>query len=77
MSSAHDLSGLAGAEFGVRLAVIKDIAQAMRDPQSSDDVIQAAVDSPPVRGTTFRLYLPVHEETTSGSEVVVERSATS
>jgi hypothetical protein len=45
MSSDHDQSGPAEAEFAVRLAVIKDIAQAMRDPESSEDVIQAAVDS--------------------------------
>ena len=45
MSSDHDQAGPAVPEFAVRLAVIKDIAQAMRDPQSPYDVIQAAVDS--------------------------------
>ena len=35
------------------------------------------VDSEPGRGTTFRLYLPVCEQPTSGSEVIVESSVPS
>ena len=35
------------------------------------------VDSEPGRGTTFGLYLPVHEEPVGGSDVVVGRAATS
>jgi hypothetical protein len=45
MGSDHDQSGPAESEFAVRLAVIKDIAQTMRDPQSPGDIMQAAVDS--------------------------------
>ena len=41
MGSDHDQSGPAESEFAVRLAVIKDIAQAMRDPQSPGDIIRA------------------------------------
>ena len=45
MSTDHDSTGSTQAGFGVRLAVLKDIARAMRDPQPPDRLIQAAVDS--------------------------------
>ena len=45
MSTDHDQTGSVQAGIGVRLAVIKDIARAMRDGQPLDGLIQAAVDS--------------------------------
>ena len=45
MSTDHDPIGPAQAGLGVRLAVMKDIARAMRDDQPPDSIIQAAVDS--------------------------------
>jgi len=54
MGSDHDQSGPAESEFAVRLAVIKDIAQTMRDPQSPGDIMQAAVDSLHVRFLNLR-----------------------
>ena len=45
MSTDHDQTGSVQAGLGVRLAVIKDIARAMRDGQPLDGLIQAAVDS--------------------------------
>ena len=45
MSTDHDSTGSTQAGLGVRLAVLKDIARAMRDPQPPDRLIQAAVDS--------------------------------
>ncbi len=51
MSTDDDPTGPAQAGLGVRLAVIKSIAKAMRDSQTSDGVIQAAVD-------TLHLHFP-------------------
>ena len=45
MSTDHDQTGPAETGVGVRLAVIKDIARAMRGSQPPDDIVQAAVDS--------------------------------
>ena len=48
MSTDDDPTGPAHAGLGVRLAVIQDIARAMRDFQPPDRISQAAVDSLPV-----------------------------
>ena len=45
MSTDHDQTGSVQAGLGVRLAVITDIARAMRDDQPPRGIIQAAVDS--------------------------------
>ena len=54
MSTDHDQTGPAATEVGVRLAVIKDIAQAMRGSQPPDGIVQAALDSLHVHFPTVR-----------------------
>ena len=72
MSTDHDRTGPTRAELDVRLAVIIDIARAMRDPQPPDCIIQAAVDSLHVHFPDLR---SAYSTVARDGQITVDRSA--